>query len=249
MMCYYRPVLMDEYINLGKWTERDINKLLQESSNIKDTGERIEFISRQFIGTPYKESTLIGDMNNPEVLVINLEGVDCLTFIEYVEAMRLSSSFSKFKDNLRSLRYKSGIVSFTNRNHFFTDWREYNSPFVMDVTEDIGNTIEELKVLNKKDDNSYILNGITPVNRRIRYIPADNINSESIKKLIMGDYVGIYSVENGLDVSHVGIIIKDKEVVYLRHASKRYGKVIDEGFKDYISHKPGLIVLKPMDTP
>ncbi|GAB4543046.1 MAG: DUF1460 domain-containing protein [Thermodesulfovibrionia bacterium] len=231
----------------GWWDEKRIEGILRKSSNIRDVGNRIEFISRQFLGIPYKDSTLIGDINTPEVLVINLEAMDCLTFIEYVESMRLSNSFSEFKDSLRRIRYKSGIVQFDKRNHFFTDWIGYNSDCVMDITKGIGDSIEVLKELNKGEDGSYILPGIPSIFRRVRYIPSENINGSLIEKLKTGDYAGIYSLKDGLDVSHVGIIIKDKETVYIRHASKRYGRVIDEEFKTYMSNKPGLIILRPKE--
>jgi len=68
-----------------------------------------------------------------------------------------------------------------------------------------------------------------------------------VQKLKTGDYAGIYSALQGLDVSHVGIIIKDGSYVSLRHASsdRRYRKVIDQDFQEYISGTPGLIVLRP----
>src|SRR4030043_2221250 len=128
----------EETIILGKWTKEELDRLLYKSSQIKIVGKRIEFLSRQLIGLDYKESTLTGNINTPEVFVINLEGVDCFTFIDYIEAMRLSRSFSKFKVNLKKVRYKSGKVAFENRNHFFTDWREFNSDFIQDVTKKIG---------------------------------------------------------------------------------------------------------------
>jgi hypothetical protein len=52
----------------------------------------------------------------------------------------------------------------------------------------------------------------------------------------------------GLDVSHVGIIIRDRDALLLRHASsdRRFRKVVDQDFQTYISGKPGLIVLRPI---
>jgi len=241
----------EETIILGKWTKEELNSLLYESSQINDVGKRIEFLSGQFMDLDYKESTLIGDMNTPEVFVINLEGVDCFTYIDYIEAMRLSRSFSKFKKNLRKVRYKSGKIAFKNRNHFFTDWREFNPDFIQDVTKNIGSkkTVKVQKMLNEKEDGTYLLPGINPVQREIKYIPSDAIDDSVINKLRTGDYIGIYSHLAGLDVSHVGIVIKDRDKIYLRHASsqKKYKKVIDQDFKKYIVNKPGIIVLRPED--
>jgi len=254
---------MKEYILLGKWTQDKLDHIMRESSKIKSAGARINFLSRLFLGTDYKESTLIGDVSTPEVFVINLGGVDCFTFIDYIEAMRLSGSeqisdsFSEFKDNLKKVRYR-GKVAFENRNHFFTDWQKFNSEFVGDVTEKIGGqkTKSIIKILNKKEDGTYFLQGIQPVEREIEYIPSrrvesptDAIDDSVISKLKTGDYAGIYSERQGLDVSHVGIIIKERSSTYLRHASSEKGKVIEQDFRDYISDKPGMIVLRAKDLP
>ena len=56
---------MNEKIVLGKWTEERLDRLIAEGSLITDTGERIEFLSRQFLGTAYREATLIGDARAP----------------------------------------------------------------------------------------------------------------------------------------------------------------------------------------
>lgn len=237
------------YVRLGKWTEIELDRILSESSNIKDISVLIEFLSRKFLDLPYAESTLIGDMNIQEVFVINLEGVDCLTFIEYIEAMRLSASFSEFRENLKKVRYKSGEVTFKKRNHFFTDWRESNSNFIDDITEKIGieKTIRISKFLNEKEDKTYFIQGIEKVKREIRYIPSEAIDEIVLNRLKTGDYIGIYSNLKGLDTSHVGITVKGGERALLRHASsfKKYRKVIDQDFMEYIVDKPGVIVLRP----
>jgi hypothetical protein len=241
--------MIDIHMRLGKWTEKDLDRILSESSRMHDAGKRIEFLSRQFLDLPYAEFTLIGDMNTPEVLVINLEGVDCLSFIEYIEAMRLSNSFEDFKENLKKVRYKSGDVAFVNRNHFFTDWVEFNVNSIEDITEEIGSekTKRVQKLLNEKEDKTFFVPGINPVIREFLYIPSDTVHEAATDKLLTGDYVGIYSHLKGLDVSHVGIFIKDGERVLLRHASSvvKNKKVIDENFTEYISDKPGIIVLRP----
>jgi len=238
---------MNARICLGLWTQERLESIMLKSSEIKEAGLRISVISAEFIDTPYKESTLIGDINIPEVLVVNLEGVDCFTFIDYIEALRLSDSFPEFVKNIKRVRYRYGVVSFENRNHFFTDWRQYNYDIVEDITEQIGRQKVKgyIKVLNKKRDGTFFLQGIRPVKRMIKYIPSDAIDNSIIRELKTGDYAGVYSDKEGLDVSHVGIIIKKNDLIYLRHASSKKGKVIEQDFKKYISDKPGLIVLRP----
>lgn len=240
---------MEQIINTGKWTSEELNLILHKASGIKDDGKRIGFISRLFLDVSYAASTLIGEINSPEVFVINLGEVDCFTFIDYVEAMRLSSSFSAFIENLKRVRYHSGEISFENRNHFFTDWVEHNSGFVKDVTDLVGEhrAVQVMEKLNLKKDGTYFIEGIKPVEREIRYIPSSALDNSVIQRLESGDYAGIYSDKEGLDVSHVGIIIRKEGMIYLRHASSKLNvcKVVDEGFTDYIAGKAGLIVLRP----
>ncbi|HFQ9941283.1 TPA: N-acetylmuramoyl-L-alanine amidase-like domain-containing protein, partial [Klebsiella pneumoniae] len=81
---------------------------------------------------------------------------------------------------------------------------------------------------------------------RISYIPASAIDKEVINKLQTGDYVGIYSTKRGLDVSHVGIIIKDHNNIWFRNASSlaKNRKVVDSPFIRYMATKPGIVVLR-----
>ncbi|MGQ9570542.1 MAG: N-acetylmuramoyl-L-alanine amidase-like domain-containing protein [Thermodesulfovibrionales bacterium] len=236
----------NELIHLGKWTPEQLDSILQESVNVKDIGLRIKILSTYFLETPYQESTLIGNTHTREVFIINLEGVDCFAFLDYIEAMRLSSSFKDFKENLKRLRYKDGQVSFEKRNHFFTDWIESNSDYIINVTEQIGckAVISSKKTLNEKDDGTLFLPGIQSRERIIHYIPANVIDDLIINALKTGDYIGIYSTERWLDVSHVGIFIQDGGAIYLRHASLKKKKVIDEDFKEYITGKPGIIIIR-----
>ncbi len=237
------------HINLGKWTEDILDEIIRKSAGIKEAGERINFLSKHFLGINYSESSLIGDAHTPEVFVINLAGVDCFTLIDYVEAMRRSGSFDEFQGNLKKVRYRDGKIAFKNRNHFFTDWLECTPAFVEDVTQQTGAgmTGKITKTLNRKKDGSCFIEGIKPVRRAVWYIPSDAVDTTVISRLKTGDYIGVYSETEGLDVSHVGIFIKDRDALYLRHASSaaKYRKVVDQYFINYISGKPGIIVLRP----
>lgn len=236
------------HIDLGGWTEQELDTIIREASGIEDDGSRIAFLSGYFLGLEYRESTLIGDSSTAEVFVINLSGMDCFTFIEYIEAMRLSASFDDFRKNLQQVRYRSGIVSFENRRHFFTDWTAYETATVEDITAQIGgaNTIRVQKTINRKEDGTPLLPGIMLSPRMISYIASAPMDESATQLLETGDYAGIFSATEGLDVSHVGIIIKEGDRNTFRHASSdpRYRKVIDQDLHGYISEKPGLIILR-----
>ena len=240
---------MKEYINLGAWSENYIDCILRDSIHFKATGERIALISEKFLSTPYKKTTLVGGIDESEVFVINLDGLDCFTFIDYVEAMRLSGSFDEFKENLKRIRYQSGEVDYRKRNHFFTYWAEFNRRYVLDVTGVIGGdkTKKIIKILNENQDRTCLLQGVRPRQREIAYIPACEMDASVINKMMTGDYVGVYSELPGLDVSHVGIIVK-KGKTFLRHASSREQceKVIDQPLDEYIEGKAGIIILRPL---
>ncbi len=241
---------MTEVIELGKWTEGGLTEIMTESSKLGGAGDRINFISGKFIGTPYAGSTLTGDIKTPEVFTIDLEGMDCFTFIDYVEAMSLSGSFPEFKDTLRKIRYRNGVVAFPNRNHFLSDWPVYNSTYIKDVTSALGGdkTMEASKYLNRKGDGTYYLPGIPVVSRTIYYIPSDALDASVLSNLMTGDFVGIYTEKEGLDVSHSGMVIKKNGKAFLRHASskEKNQKVVDENLSEYMKNKPGLVVYRPV---
>jgi hypothetical protein len=228
----------------GRWSKEEFEDLLAESSRIEDVSERIGFLSRFFLGTEYEESTLRGSPEEPEVLVINLASVDCFTLLDYIEAMRRSSSYAGFVENLKKVRYRRGEVSFRQRNHFFTDWRESNAEFVRDVTTRIGkgSVIRVKKMLNEKEGGNWV-QGIPARQREIDYIPSP-LPEGALSALMTGDYAGVYSASPGLDVSHLGIVVRSGRIIF-RHASSKQGRVVDEDLEQYFSEKPGMIVLRP----
>ena len=241
---------MDERIHLGKWTEEELTSLMEDASALASPGERIAFLSGFFLNTKYREATLEGDMTE-EVCVIHLEEVDCVTFIEYVEAMRRAKSFKEFRQRLKEVRYRSGNVSYAERNHFFTDWKAHNADYIVDVTPYIhpGRSKEVSKRLNDKGDGTFFVPGVVSTLREVTYLPSVYVDDEAVDKLETGDYIGIYSKIEGLDVSHTGIFIREEGRALLRHASsqKKYRKVIDEDFLEYLRAKAGIVVLRPRD--
>jgi len=238
-----------QVVDLGLWRGEEFERIIRKAAQMRGAGRRIEFISRQFLGTDYEGGTLCGSEETPERLVVNFSGVDCFTFLDYVESFRLSDSFLAFKDNLARVRYRAGIVAFERRNHFFSDWITSNRDFVEDVTKQVGrnHALSSRKELNVKDDGTFYLSGITPVVRTIHYIPADAINTRILGRLRIGDYIGIYTEDPGLDATHVGIFIRSRGKTYLRHASSRsdYRKVVDQDFPAYMVDKSGFFVLRP----
>lgn len=236
-------------IDLGKWTESELDALLSTAQKMPAPGGRLGFLTKQFMGVPYRAATLIGSDTEPEQFVINLSAVDCFTLLDYLEAMRRSGSYARFVETLKCVRYRNCAVEYRMRNHFFSDWPAYQPEFITDVTGQIANGACETvdKVLNAKADGGFWLPGIDTRRRRITFIPADRVDAPVLAGLRTGDYAGIYSASEGLDVSHVGIVIKGPFVTYFRHASSAADRmrVIDDDLAEYLAGKPGLIVYRP----
>ncbi len=244
LMMSFLLSLYAEIIDLGNWDQSRLNEFLAQCQNMQQN-EKTKKISDTFLNTQYKSNTLKGSKDIQEQLVIDLKNVDCFTFIDYVEAMKQSSNFEQFKQNLIQLRYQKGKISYQNRNHFFTDWAQHND--FENITSKITNKTEKLvKHLNQFDDNKLYLEGIGVKQRLVEYIKPEQVTQELLDQLQTGDYIGIYTTKEGLDVSHTGLIIKKGSRTFFRHASskKKYKKVVDEPFIEYIQKTPGFIVLR-----
>ena len=261
------------------YSERDVEICkskfkLSESRNLKSKpiGNVIVSIGESFIGTDYKASTL--EKEGGEELVVNLNGLDCTTFLENVLVFaRLikkdSTTFNNFLTDLTYIRYRHGIIkSYTSRLHYFSDWIFDNikKNVVEDITKDLGGEAVKFQLsymsghpaqyIHLKENPSFI-----PViqsqedsinNRTYFYIPKNRVNSVE-KKLKDGDLIAFTTSIKGLDIGHVGIAIKDKDGrIHLLHAPQPDAKVQITKYplSDYIlnSNKDtGIIVLRVLE--
>jgi cell wall-associated NlpC family hydrolase len=212
-------------------------------------GERVAAISARFLGTPYRAGTLVGSATTPERLTIELAAVDCFTLLDYVEALRRAAVPGDFRERLVEVRYGGGSIAWEQRRHFFTDWAADPGGRIKDVTAETGGdaTIQVGKRLNLRADGSEILPGVTVRERTVRYIPTAAFGEVLLDRLQTGDYLGVYSDAPGLDVSHVGIVVRRDGQVLFRHASSRAeaGRVIDSDLRGYLTGKPGAVILRP----
>ncbi len=217
-----------EYINFGKF-KNDNSIFIQKD---------ISKLTEKFLGVKYVSNTLSNKEINSstENLIINFNALDCFTFIDTIEALKKSKDAKEFKINLITTRYKNSKISYHTRNHFFSDWIKSNS--MQDITCNLGQCKKSLKYLNQ---NEKYLKEIPTVKREISYIKSSDIN---LSKLKNGDYMGIYTKNKALDVTHTGIIIKKDDKVFIRHASSLEKKIIDSELFDYTKNKLGFIVYR-----
>jgi len=212
-----------------------------------DPEQRVNLITEKFLGTPYNDNTLNSMALAQENLIVNLKSMDCMTFIEYTEALKRSDNYDDFINNLKAIRYSEENMSYANRRHFFTDWLQKTDGTIVDITAVISaNSVQVSKNLNLKSDGQRLIKSLPVTKRIIRYIPMEDIDKTVLNAIQTGDYIGIYSNKAELDVSHVGIAIRQDGKVYLRNASslKRHFKVSDTELNRYLQGKTGIIVLR-----
>lgn len=240
----YLSLSYSQSFELGKWNKQEFEAFLLNVQKL-NFQEKSRKISQSFLGIPYKSNTLHGSNTKKEKLIINLSKVDCFTFLDYVESMKRSRNFEEFKKNLVKIRYQSGEIQYTKRNHFFSDWIVNNN--FKNITSQLSNKTQKVvKYLNQFQMNKVYLNAIEIKKREIEYLDSKFVNEHLLSKLKTGDYIGIYTHKKGLDVTHTGIIVKKGKKTFLRHASskKKYKKVVDEPFFEYIKKTPGFFVLR-----
>lgn len=214
--------------------------------NARSVQERVGAIAREFIGTPYVAGTLEG---TPEALTVNVDQMDCTTFVETVLAMAVTvgerrSSWRDFLYNLENMRYRQGTLDgYASRLHYISDWIVDNSHRgnIDDVTDRIAESSYQVKTLDYMsshrddypalaDDSEFERIKSVEVgyrSHRFPYLkPSKLLSKDVVAKLRDGDVVAFTTKVPGLDVSHVGFIVMKDGVPYLLHASSREGKVV-----------------------
>lgn len=212
-------------------------------------GRTVDLISREFLGTPYLANRLIGSQSTPEQLVIDFRGLDCFTYIDYVETLSTARSEGEFVQRLVDIRYVDGNIAFPQRKHFFTDWAQRPKKVAEDITARLSpHAVTLVKTLNRKADGGSYLPGLPDVQRSVTYIPSDRIDDKVLAQLRTGDYIGIYTNLDGLDVTHTGIFVMTDNGPVLRNASSRKAnmRVVDSPFMDYVMATPGIVVLRSL---
>jgi hypothetical protein len=204
-------------------------------------GELIGKIAMEFKGTPYVGFTLelSKDVEN---CVVNLNGLDCVTFFENSLCMarmikRGKSSPQDLLNEVRTTRYRAGhLGDFTSRLHYTTDWFVDNEAkgVIKILTPDLPGAepfTQKVGIMSQHPENYRQLKAHPELVEKIR-VMEDKINSRSLKYLPMdklaaaehllqtGDIVGVATTENGIDIAHIGLCIKDAEgIVHFMDAS------------------------------
>ena len=234
-----------------------ITEILLNESSSSNPGN-VTIIAENFINTPYAAGTLEGA--GAETLRVNLDSMDCTTFVETVMALASTAnehrySWRDFIYNLRSIRYRNGeIDGYPSRLNYVSDWIVDNVARgnLQEITADHPKVRYRVKSLDymtthrdrypalaDNEENYTRMKSIEAgfSNHRYPYIKASGLKDNQIARVARdGDIIVFTTSIKGLDATHMGIVKMVNGTPKLLHASSKAGKVVvDElSISDYI---------------
>ena len=222
-------------------SRRRVEELLSKTKSYRSAGDRIEVLSRFFLGLPYTINPLIGSAEKPEVFTASLDGFDCVTYLETILALSRASTVDEFIDWLRRIRYERGQVKWERRNHYMTDWIRNNarSGAIRRVSPRDTRRVVKERILNA-------IPGLPPVRARFAAVPKTEM-PKLAPQLQTGDLVFFGSTRAHLDVFHVGLVIRGGDRLLLRHAARSKGGVVEQELDDFLkaNRMSGVIIARP----
>jgi cell wall-associated NlpC family hydrolase len=220
---------------------RRVAQLLSQTSNAACAGDRIDALSRSFLGYPYMANPLIGSAHTAEEFTASLDGFDCVTYIETVLALSRARRVDDFADWLRKIRYEQGRIHWRRRNHYMTAWIRNNicNGILRRVSPGAAATVSRERVLN-------VVPGLAARKIRLRCVP-----KPALRRLYLqtGDLIFFASTRRNLDIFHCGIVIRDGQSVRLRHASRSRAMVVEQELSEFLktNRMAGVIVVRPQE--
>lgn len=230
-----------------------VAKLLEKGLKAPANEPLTLFYAKELMNRPYVAHTLeIKDKE--EHLAINLQSLDCMTLVENVSALALTTShgskrWQDFLYWLQRLRYQDGKINgYSSRNHYFSQWIQSGTRLgmVKEVVPDKSISVPmklNLTYMSTHPDSYPLLKNskeerrlIAEMEKRasgatIRYIPKERVgDSKKVLSCVKdGDILAITTSKAGLDISHVGLAVWGKDgKLHLLNASSIHKKVVLE---------------------
>ncbi|HHU25686.1 MAG TPA: DUF1460 domain-containing protein [Bacteroidales bacterium] len=222
-----------------------------------------------FQGTPYVAHTL--EVTDEEKLVVNLRGLDCVTFVETVIALTNTvrsgkHDFDAFTRQLERVRYRNGERNgYSSRLHYTSDWLYHHEQngLLNNISCELGGTREGKKIhfmtshrdaYRQLKNNDTLFEEIRVVEESMGdrggfcYLPKDKIQAAASNIPHMAVLAFTTRVE-GLDTSHVGFTFWRHDSLTFIHASSSRGEVVvdQNSLGDYCAAQPsctGVIVAR-----
>jgi len=232
-------------------TERDweilrttVTRAWEGGVDLFPMGEAMVEIGLSLLGTPYGPGTL--EVAGQEDVVVNLEELDCVTFVENTLAMArfirendpgildFQTRFREaYRRALQQIRYRNGRVEgYPSRLHYFSDWIRDNEAkgLVRELTAELGGEIETdvidfmsthpeaYRQMANPANVTAIMRTEIELSRIDRFrIPEEEIFNRA-SSINNGDIIAATSTVDGLDVAHTGLAYWQNGELYLLHA-------------------------------
>lgn len=207
-------------------------------------GDAVAAVGRRFVGTAYVPGTL--EVEGPERVVVNFQGLDCVTFVENALALtrfiradgpRLlpdrRAAEARYEALLAQYRYRSGrLDGYPSRLHYFSEWLSDNARrgLLVNIGPRLGAIPdpEPIDFMSTHAD-AYRQLADTAVLRMIRqtearlaeaerlFVPESRI-AEVADRIQDGDVIAATSTIPGLDVAHTGLALWVDGALHLLHA-------------------------------
>lgn len=220
----------------------EVQTLLDGVSGLTALPARAEALSAAFLGVPYAADPLIGSSTTPERVVVRFDAFDCVTYVETVLALAWSDSPDTFLQTLRRLRYRDGRATWLDRNHYMTTWLDRNSAegWFTPVLQRAWVGADEERRLS-------VLKDYPGPTWHPHYLP---LSAPLADEARAGDLVCFVSARPDLDVHHVGLLIPGPPL-WLRHAGRAKGAVVQQPLSEYLADHPalGMLVARPVPRP
>jgi hypothetical protein len=220
-------------------------------------------VANAWQGIPYGSG---GAGLGPEMLLLNLNQMDCMTAIENLMALHLAYkerflSLEGVASKLLQVRYKAyPPCRWEDRYHYLThafiEWEKAGYGVWLPLGEKDTHLIRYISQNSKKyrgfRDWELIQEIEQQLTKRPRYfIPSADIH-HWLPALRDGDIVAFVPTEGGLDVSHVGVFLGKEGRPTFAHASLVAKKwVIDEDLCAYLDRRKekirGITVFRPFE--
>ena len=250
-------------------TDSDLERAIGQAQRSPAIADRIEQLSRLFLGTPYGEFPLGEGSGVESQPRWRADMVDCQTYVETVLAMANARSLSEAQALLDDIRYRSPPLSFATRNHFTeAQWLPSNEAkgYLQEETTRLDPRAPTAKLVLRREQWSTIKGlerlataGIPEGEFSIRYLPlaearklAAQVSPGSVLLIVRAA-----DPERVVRVSHMALVVRTERGLVVRHAS--FGterKVIEERIEEFLDRQAtyrkwpviGIALALPLDA-
>jgi hypothetical protein len=239
--------LLFSFIGFSQVIPRLLRDKIKEARLQKDP----LLIAKHFSGLPYASNAL--SRENPEKLVVDFSGFDCVTFVENSWSLYRSKGIdSIFLQELTQIRYRKTPISFENRNHYLSatltqmeDKGLFKQVIPSKYLKLADKKVEFLSHYLAPKKYMIVVDSIKATEASlgpITYVPSTQFAAVS-SFVRTGDLIAFVSKRKDLDYQHVGFVREMGGQFYLVHASQDRRKVCQsvESISVYLKNHPSMI--------